>query len=150
MDTLNDDWELSAARAAAVARQIQVSGRIQPWFLGVAGRAGQNPLVKVLLFTELGDPQKEAIKARLIATGVSYSLKDITLDPQARHEFADRGLSRTPSMVVLRDSGADAVIDGNDQLSLLRVIREFPRNERVEVLVEYTKQGSDRGEPHTH
>jgi chemotaxis protein MotB len=39
-----DDWELSTRRAAVVARIFVNPGSIDPWFLKVSGRAGQNPL----------------------------------------------------------------------------------------------------------
>jgi chemotaxis protein MotB len=39
-----DDWELSTARSASVARIFTAEGDIPPWFLAVSGRAGQNPL----------------------------------------------------------------------------------------------------------
>lgn len=41
-----DDWELSAKRAAVVARIFYVEGKIEPYFLAVAGRAGQTPIDK--------------------------------------------------------------------------------------------------------
>lgn len=39
-----DAWEASTIRPAAVARFFTHDGAIEPWFLAVAGRAGQNPL----------------------------------------------------------------------------------------------------------
>lgn len=41
-----DDWELSARRAASVARVIHAMGHIPSYYLAVAGRAGQNPVDK--------------------------------------------------------------------------------------------------------
>lgn len=38
-----DDWDLSAARAARVARVMHTAGHIESYFLAVAGRAGQDP-----------------------------------------------------------------------------------------------------------
>ncbi|GAA0516300.1 OmpA/MotB family protein [Deinococcus depolymerans] len=41
-----DEWELSAARAAQVAKVLANIGRIRPYHLAVAGRAGQAPVDK--------------------------------------------------------------------------------------------------------
>lgn len=41
-----DDWELSAQRAAVVARVFHAEGRIPSYFLAVSGRAGQAPVDK--------------------------------------------------------------------------------------------------------
>lgn len=41
-----DNWELSAGRAAVVARIFHSRGRIPAYYLGVSGRAGQAPLDK--------------------------------------------------------------------------------------------------------
>lgn len=41
-----DDWELSAQRAAIVARVFHAEGRIPSHFLAVSGRAGQAPVDK--------------------------------------------------------------------------------------------------------
>lgn len=41
-----DDWELSAQRAAIVARVFHAEGRIPSYFLAVSGRAGQAPVDK--------------------------------------------------------------------------------------------------------
>lgn len=41
-----DDWDLSARRATAVAKLLSTKGRIEPHFLSVSARAGQDPLEK--------------------------------------------------------------------------------------------------------
>jgi chemotaxis protein MotB len=41
-----DNWELSAQRAAVVARVFHAEGRIPSYFLAVSGRAGQAPIDK--------------------------------------------------------------------------------------------------------
>lgn len=39
-----EEWELSTARSAVVARVFTAIGEIPPWCLAVSGRAGQNPV----------------------------------------------------------------------------------------------------------
>lgn len=53
-----DDWELSAARAAAVARVLHARGHIASYYLGVAGRAGQSPVNRA----NRADPANERVE----------------------------------------------------------------------------------------
>jgi len=39
-----DDWEHSAALAAAVVRELVQGAGIEPWYMGIAGRGGQAPV----------------------------------------------------------------------------------------------------------
>jgi chemotaxis protein MotB len=39
-----DDWERSAALAAAVVRELVLGAGIEPWYMGIAGRGGQAPV----------------------------------------------------------------------------------------------------------
>ena len=67
-DGEEDDWELSTARSAVVARVFTDLGQIPPWCLAVSGRAGQNPVnqnnrddpanqrVEILLEYSMGQP----------------------------------------------------------------------------------------------
>lgn|GEM_PF-4849605 len=56
----SDDWELSSARAAAVARTVHKYGHIPSYYLAVAGRAGQNPLDKSK--PNANDPANERVE----------------------------------------------------------------------------------------
>lgn len=56
-----DDWELSAKRAAVVARILYAEGHIPPYYLAVAGRAGQNPIDKAWP----ADPANERVEILL-------------------------------------------------------------------------------------
>lgn len=53
-----DDWELSCARAAKVARVFAGEGHIPAYFMSVSGRAGQNPLGKA----RTRDPENERVE----------------------------------------------------------------------------------------
>lgn len=53
-----DDWELSAQRAAIVARVFHAEGRIPSYFLAVSGRAGQAPVDK----TNRQNPANERVE----------------------------------------------------------------------------------------
>lgn len=65
-----NEWELSAARAASVARIFTGLGGIEPWFLAVAGRAGQNPVNR----GDRLDPRNERVEILLeFSHGPSYS-----------------------------------------------------------------------------
>lgn len=64
-----DDWELSAARAATVARVLSSRGHIPSYYLAVAGRAGQNPKNR----SERQDPRNERVE--LV---IEYTQKRIT------------------------------------------------------------------------
>jgi chemotaxis protein MotB len=138
-DNRRDDWELSVRRAAAVVRQIQAAGDIPPWYFAVAGRAGQNPLHKIILFAAQADPAIQNVEHQLRATGVSFSekplaqaaIEGLTADPDARrYLMLVRGF-HTSCVVEANDDGADDVFNATDTRRLDRVIKRFPFNERV-------------------
>lgn len=56
-----DNWELSAKRAAVVARIFHADGRIQSYFLAVSGRAGQTPVDK----TNPRNPANERVEVAI-------------------------------------------------------------------------------------
>ncbi|HEX2951387.1 MAG TPA: OmpA family protein [Armatimonadota bacterium] len=56
-----DDWELSSARAAVVARILYAEGHIPPYNIAVAGRAGQNPIDR----SNPKDPRNERVEILL-------------------------------------------------------------------------------------
>lgn len=70
LESQDNDWELSATRAASVARVFTGPGAIEPWYLAVAGRAGQNPINPRDRF----DPRNERVEILLeYSMGPSYS-----------------------------------------------------------------------------
>jgi len=140
MKLMSDDWELSSARAAVVSRRIVSDSRTPPWFLAVAGRAGQNPAVKVLLFYRAGDPKAAEIMQSLTDLEVSYSSKNILQDHDARRELSRRGLSRTPVIVTRLMNGREIVTQDVDKAAVRGIGKLFPENDRVEVLVEYSRK----------
>ena len=92
MTDLQDDWELSAARAAVVARELQTSGKIPSYYLAVAGRAGQNHLYRVIAFVRAGEAESRVALRSLQNVGItSYSVRDVLNDKSAQTDFAARG-----------------------------------------------------------
>jgi chemotaxis protein MotB len=129
-----DDWELSSARAAVVARVIQERGHIPSYFLAVAGRAGQDPLTKVIVYTQPDSVGCDRAKCFLAARRISYSEKDITHDAGAAQELREMGCSTTPVTV------ADGqLVQGFTADRIARITANYPGNERVEILVEYAQ-----------
>jgi len=138
-----DDWELSAARAAVVARQVQLAGRIPSFYLAVAGRAGQNHLYRVMVFYRSSDPTSQMAFQALEHAGIAmYSKKDIDKDPEAREDWEKRNLRGVP-VVRLQDSNdrEETVPVINDQ-ALRELARKWGKNDRVEILVEYSQNQS--------
>ncbi len=125
-DDAPDRWELSARRAAVVVREIQIAGHIPPWFCGVSGRAGQNPLYKVTLVSRVGDTQGVMLRRDMDATGVRYTYRP-PMNP-ARGAF-----------LVERDSSGQEVTYSAQDAPAKRaqLVQHFKQNERVEVLIEY-------------
>jgi chemotaxis protein MotB len=73
-----DEWELSAARSATVARVFTELGQIEPWFLAIAGRAGQNPLNPA----DPGDPANQRVEILLeYSSGLSFGKLRQDADP---------------------------------------------------------------------
>lgn len=130
-----DNWELSSARAAVVARIIQVRGRIPPHFLGVAGRAGQAPLVKVMLYGLPGSKSTEQIRDFLQQRKVTFSMRNVRHEKKARQQLKAMGIARVPVTV----AEGEPVI-GFDAVKLARAITRFRGNARVEILVEYSQR----------
>lgn len=60
LDWLDNDWELSATRPGRIARVFTELGAIYPWWLGIGGRAGQNPI-----FEDRLDPRNERVEILL-------------------------------------------------------------------------------------
>lgn len=75
----DDAWELSAEYAATVARVFTGDGHIRPWFLAIAGRAGQNPV-------NGGDPFDPANQRVEILLEYSAGANYCTLKDAARPE----------------------------------------------------------------
>jgi chemotaxis protein MotB len=69
---LHDDWELSASRAAVVARIFHAEGRIPPHFLVVSGRAGQAPVDK----RNPANPRNERVEI-----AIEFSLRNAVGQP---------------------------------------------------------------------
>lgn len=152
-----DDWELSAARAAVVARRIRDAGHVQTYYLAVSGRAGQNPSVKLILFTapnttDTSDTRR--IRTNFRRNGVSYSekrvatteelpllitesLRGMGLESQANDLTAQAQGSALPFVLALYPQQA-MLISGSDAPGLAKIIQRFPDNDRVEIIVEYT------------
>jgi hypothetical protein len=136
----HDDWDLSARRAAVVVRQIEVAGNIPPWFFAVAGRAGQNPLYKVLLFSSVDSREDADIQRKLQRAGIHFSRKD----GKSQEAVALRkrfGTDKRTFLDVRTDSDEDHVINTDGQ-EFAVLAAHFQQNERVEVLIEFTQQGS--------
>lgn len=129
-----DNWELSSARAAVVARIVQARGHIPSHFLGVSGRAGQAPLLKVMLYGTPGEKATEQIRYFLQQRGVTFSLRNVKHQKKAREELEGLGVSRTPVTVA---EGKPVI--GYDPPKLARAIAAFQGNARVEILVEYSQ-----------
>lgn len=143
-DSNSDDWELSATRAAVVARQIQTSGNIRPYFLAVAGRAGQNPLTKVLVYFRPSDSTTRKTLLELNQRRIIVSAKNIERDPEAIAEYQKRGQPPLPALFMVTDRGEERQL-GTNNSSLNQLAERFLKNDRVEVLVEYTKNASGEG-----
>ena len=131
-DGVSDDWELSSARAAVVARVIHEKGHIPSYFLAVAGRAGQDPISKVVVFTQPGQLACVQVTKFLSSRRISFSKKDVQRDPEALQELRDLGFDQSATPVTAAD-GKIAV--GFVPAKLARVTASYPANERVEILV---------------
>lgn len=140
-----DDWELSAARAALVARQIQTGGRIPSWFLAVAGRAGQNHLYKVVAYIEARDASSVAVLEKLHGAGVNFSRYEIGKDPAARQAWKRRGLSSVPAILLLNSNEQENLVSVSNPAAFQDLLAKWSRNDRVEVLVEYAEKGARGG-----
>ncbi len=137
-DDAPDKWELSARRAAVVVRQIQIAGRIPPWFCAVAGRAGQNPLYKLILVTKPDNQQGLQLRKELDAGGVRYSYRS---PDDKEYKTAYKSISsKYSAFLIERDgSGRDRYITNDNIINHKSdIINHFKQNERVEVLIEYT------------
>lgn len=145
-DDAPDRWDLSASRAAVVVRQIQIAGRIAPWFCAVAGRAGQNPLYKVILVSKENDPQGIQLRNDMNAAAVRYSYKS----PDAPDALsARREINNQYSAFLIERDGSNQdtyYTTGDSQSKRDMLIRHFKQNERVEVLIEYTTKRQDDGQ----
>ena len=135
-----DDWELSAARAAVVARQIQLAGRIPSFYLAVAGRAGQNHLYRVIVFYGAKDPASDQAFRALDRAGIgTYSRRNVYGgDATALQDWRRRGLTTVP-VIRLQDSDDQEQTVPLGDAALQDLARKWAQNDRVEVLVEYSQ-----------
>ncbi len=154
MDQMTDDWELSSARAAEVARRLVEFGKIRPYYFAVAGRAGQNPAFKVMLFYETGDSLVAGLRRQLSAAQIAHSARDVKEDPAALQDLAGwmgrapgrrevLGQAPSPSLpvfVTLEGDWQERVETASKPEVLQRIRDRYPRNDRVEVIVEYTNK----------
>lgn len=129
---LPDDWDLSAGRAATVARVFSVQGHLSQNALKVAGKGGQDPISKVIVYMRPNDPASQKVGWFLTTHNVLFSQKNVDTDRQAQEEMKKRGISVLPAT-----TAKELVVAGFDPDALGHVTADYRANERVEVLVEY-------------
>jgi len=145
-DNMPDDWDLSSRRAAVAVRELQTSGHISPWFFAVAGRAGQNPLWSVYVYTRSRDNVTLQLEHTLRTSGITYSEKPIpanaTKDPILAAVTPLLSSYPPPYLIQADINGKSRNVSIYNSFGMNKLVNDFGQNERVEVLIEYTARGT--------